>query len=315
MSDKKLISIVIPAYKEEKNISVIYNDLEVILNKLDIYNFEIIFVNDWSPDLTWFEIAKLCEIDKKVKWINLSRNFWKELAMTAWLEFAIWSAVITLDADWQHPPEKIPDFISKWEQWYEIVYNKRPKIDWASFVKKLSSKLFYYFFNKISDFKLEESTTDYRLLDRKVVDVFLNFREKNRLYRWLIDWLWFKKIALVFNAKRRIHWEWATYNYFKLYKLALDSVTSFSLFPLKIVGYLWLLITTFSCLIFFIMVLDKIWFINMGFTNLALVVVINTILIWIVLMSLGFMALYIANIHEEVIWRPLYVVREKINVK
>jgi polyisoprenyl-phosphate glycosyltransferase len=113
--------------------------------------------------------------------------------------------VITLDGDGQHPVEKIPLFLQEWESGYEIVYNKRPKIEGASIIKKATSKLFYSIFNALSEFKLEESTTDYRLLDRKVVDSFLRFREKNRSYRGLTDWLGYKKKALVFNAERRLH--------------------------------------------------------------------------------------------------------------
>lgn len=312
--EKKLISIVIPAYREEKNIPLIYDELKKILWKVqDKYDYEIIFINDGSPDNTWDKIKKVCEKDKNVKWINLSRNFWKEIAITAWIEKAKWDAVITLDWDWQHPVEKIPDFLKEWEKWYDIVYNKRPKIKWASFIKKLSSKLFYGIFNLFSEFKLESWTTDYRLLDRKVVNYYLKFKEKSRLYRWLTDWLGFNKKALIFDAKERLDWWNSSYSYKNLFNLAINSLTSFSVFPLKLVGYLWFFITFVSWLLLVVIIFDKLFFNIFQFSNLAIVVVLNTILMWIMMMSLGLIALYIARIHEEVLDRPMYIVKDKIN--
>ena len=313
---KKLISIVIPVYKEEKNIPLIYIELKDILKSIqDKYDYEIIFVNDGSSDNSWYEIEKIAFEHRKVKWINLSRNFGKEIAISAGIESAIWDCVITLDWDWQHPVEKIPDFIKEWEKWYQVVYNKRPNIDWASFFKKLSSKIFYKIFNTMSDFKLEPWTTDYRLLDRKVVNYFVKFGEKNRLYRGLTDWMWFNKKALIFNAKQRLDWWNGTYTYRNLFKLAVNSLTSFSLFPLKLVGYLWTIITISSIIMFSVIIVDRLWINYFGFSNLALVLILNTTLMWIVLVSLGFIAHYIGKIHEEVLWRPMYIVRDRLNFK
>jgi len=315
MTWKQTISIILPCYREEKNIYSTYSKLLDVLKKIKKYDFEIIFVNDGSPMNDWFEIKKITKIDENVKGLNLSRNFGKEIAITAWIEFSKWDAIITIDADWQHPVDKIPEFISAWEEWYEIVYNKRPNIKWASFLKTFSSKIFYYFFNKISDFKLEPSTTDYRLLDRKVVDVFISFKEKNRIYRGLVDWLGFSKKAIVFDALPNQEWRKASYSFFKLFKLAMDSITSFSLLPLKIVWYMWILITFCSFFLLIFMIIDRNLENKLHFSNIALAVVINTLLIWIVLVSLWLIALYIANIHEEVLNRPLYIIKDKINIK
>jgi polyisoprenyl-phosphate glycosyltransferase len=146
--------------------------------------------------------------------------------------------VITLDADGQHPVIKLPDFLQAREEGYDIVYNKRPQNDGATWTKKITSKIFYAIFNRISEFTLEAQTTDYRLLDRKVVDVFLQFTEKNRLYRGLIDRIGFEKKALEFDALEAIGNRQATYSYSKLIQLALNSITSFSVFPLKLVGHM-----------------------------------------------------------------------------
>ena len=313
---KKLISIVIPAFREEKSISLISDELITVINELkEEYSFEVIFVNDWSPDNTWEEISKLSKKHAFIKWINLSRNFWKEIAISAWIEHAAWKAIITIDWDWQHPVEKIPKFLKNWEKWYQIVYNQRPNTEWASFVKKLSSKVFYKIFNAISEFKLEPWTTDYRLLDRKVADAYIKFWEKNRLYRWLTDWLGFKKKALVFDARDRLDWwEWS-YSYGKLFELAINSMTSFSLFPLKLVWYFGSLITFFSIILFFVMIWDKLLLNLFWFSNLGLAVVLNTTLMWVVMMSLWLIALYIWKIHEEVLGRPMYIIWDKINFK
>ena len=312
---KQLISLVIPAYREEKNIPLIYTEIDKVLLSIKSYDFEIIFVNDGSPDNTWEEIAKLAKKDKRIKWINFSRNFGKEVCLTAGIEHSLWKAVITLDGDGQHPVEKIPDFISAWQKGYQIVYNKRPKIEWASKLKKLSSKLFYTIFNSISEFELEDRTTDYRLLDRKVVDYFLKFPERNRLYRGIVDWLGFERKALVFDAKKRLDdGEW-TYSYTKLLNLAINSLTWFSIFPLKLVGYLGFLMTFLSSLLFMFVIIDKLTIDKFSFSNIAALLLINMSLVGIVLMALWLIALYIARIHEEVQWRPMYIAKEYLNIK
>jgi len=315
MSKKQLVSLVIPAYREEKNIPLIYREILETLKSISKYNFEIIFVNDGSPDTTWLEIEKLCKKDNDVKWINLSRNFWKEISLTAGIEHAMGDAVITLDGDGQHPVEEIPNFISEWENWYQIVYNKRPKIEWASLIKKLSSKLFYGIFNNISEFKFEGGTTDYRLLDRVVVDYFLKFSERNRLYRGIIDWLGFEKKALVFDAKKRLDDGDSSYSYKQLWNLAINSLTSFSIFPLKLVGYLGFIMTTLSSLLFIFVIIDKFTIDRFDFSNIAALMLINMALVGIVLMALWLIALYIARIHEEVQWRPMYIVKESKNIE
>lgn len=303
----------IPAYKEESSIVPLGDSLIQVLNTLrDKYVFSIIFVNDWSSDNTWNKIEELASKNSIVRWINLSRNFWKELAITAWLTYAQWDAIITLDADGQHPVEKIP-FIEKWEEGFDIVYNKRPEIVNVSLLKRLNSWAFYTIFNLISKFKLEPGATDYRLLDRKVVNAYLQFSERNRIYRWLIDWLGFKKYPLIFDARKREHWK-ATYTHSMLVRLALHSMTSFSFFPLKLVGYLGVLMTVLSSLLLTFVILDKFTIDRFGFSNIAAILLVNMALIGIVLMSLWLIALYIASIHEEVVGRPLFVIKDKLNL-
>lgn len=316
---KKLVSLIFPAYKEQKSIAPMYHALqkEILPWLSDRYDFEMIFVDDGSPDAgkTRWEILILASQDQMVKGIHFSRNFGKEIALTAGIQASRGDAVITLDVDGQHPISKIADFISTREQWYDIVYNKRPKIKGAGRFKRVSSKLFYKCFNAISVFKLEAQTTDYRLLDRKVVNVFLQFKEKNRMYRGLIDLLGFEKKALIFDALANPDGRVASYNYNKLMKLALDSLTSFSVWPLKIVAIIGILITFFSCIGVLFILWHQFFFANKrGFTNLGLFTLVNTFFIGIMMISLGLIAIYIANIHEEVQDRPLYIAKWTINL-
>lgn len=310
---KSLVSLVVPAYQEGECLSLFYDSLVQILDNISEYDFEILFVDDWSKDDTWFRIVHLSMQDTRVRGVHFSRNFWKEIALTAGIEAAKGEAVITLDADGQHPVVKIPEFLAERENWYEIVYNQRPTTQWASWIKTMSSKLFYACFNSISDFKLEAWTTDYRLMDRKVVDYFLLFREKNRLYRWLVDWMWFQKKALVFEALPRMGWGSPSYSYAALLKLAMNSVTSFSLYPLKVVGHMGVAITIIALVLIAVMLYNILLHWNsMDFNNTSLLVVVCIFLSWITMASLWMIALYIANIHEEVMERPLYIVRDTV---
>lgn len=313
---RKLLSIVIPAYRESQNISMIYKSIMKILNSdLSDLEYEFIFVNDGSPDNTWQAIQALAFQDKNVKWVNFSRNFGKEVALSAWVFYAKGDAVLTIDADGQHPVEKIPDFIAKRKEWFDIVYNRRPAIEWASWIKKLSSHGFYILFNSISEFELESQTTDYRLLDRKVVEVFKKFDEKNRLYRWLVDWIGFDRFALEFDALPNPEWRQVSYNYKKLWNLALNTITSFSVWPLKFIWYFGLFITILSWLAVLL-----IWynvFINnyMWFTNLGFLVAMNTFLVGMMMMWIWLIAVYIAQIHEEIKDRPLFIAKDLINIE
>lgn len=279
------------------------------------YEYEIIIIDDWSTDYTWQIIYDLSQLYPEVKGIRFSRNFGKEIALTAWLEYACGDAVITIDADGQYPVQKIPDFVAKREEWYKIVYNKRPYIKNASFIKHITSKLFYIFFNFISEFKIESQITDYILLDRKVVNIFLQFGEKNRMYRWLVHRIWHKKFALVFDALPNERHAKSWYSYKKLFNLALHSITSFSVRPLKIVGILGMILI-FMTSMMLIFVLCHIILMNntLWFTNLGILTLINTFYVGIMMTSLGMIAIYIANIHQETIKRPLYIVEDELNI-
>ncbi|MDO8566237.1 MAG: glycosyltransferase family 2 protein [Candidatus Moranbacteria bacterium] len=307
----KKISVVIPAYNEEKNIPLVSQAIVDVFSSLP-YAYEIIFVNDGSSDNSLLELLRLGQSDHRIKCLDFSRNFGKESATSAGCHVAQGDAIITMDADLQHPPALILKFLQLWEQGAEVVYTVRKENKGSSWIKKIFSKLFYFIFNRVSGMRTESGSTDFRLMDKKVIEVFRKFPERERMFRGMIDWMGYKREKVEFVAPERIHGN-ANYSYNKLFQLALNSFTSFSLLPLRLAGYFGIFITFVSGLLLAIMLITD-WFFNpTTFTPIAILGVSNMFLIGIVLISLGFIALYIARIHNEVINRPLYIVREKVN--
>ncbi|HOW60212.1 MAG TPA: glycosyltransferase family 2 protein [Candidatus Moranbacteria bacterium] len=310
----KLISIIVPAYNEEKNIPLIYARLkDIFINLKNNYVFEIIFINDGSTDKTMQEIEKLADSDAQVKYIDFSRNFGKEIATTAALNNCQGDAGIMVDADLQHPVEMIPEFINKWESGFEVVVGVRKTNKNAGFLKRFGSKIFYIIINKISEVEITPNATDFRLIDKEVIRQFNRFTESKRMTRALIDWLGFKRGYIYFDANKRINGD-ASYSFWKLFKLALNSFVSLSLLPLKLAGFLGMAITLISGVAGLYIMLGK-YFFHTPFAstfsdseNLAILILF---LVGIILISIGLLAFYIANIHSEVIKRPMYITRSK----
>lgn len=308
----KKISVVIPVYNEEKNVPLISQEIADVFSLLT-YDYEVIFVNDGSRDNSLLEILRLSEKNPKIKGLDFSRNFGKEPALSAGCHIASGDAVITMDADLQHPASLIPELIRHWEDGFEVVYTVRKKNEGASLTKRVTSRMYYWLFNRITSVTTEPRSTDFRLLDKKVVEVFRGFPERERMFRGMVDWMGYKRSRVEFVARERKYGQ-AGYSYAKLFGLAINSFTSFSLLPLKLAGYLGLTITTLSGLLLVVMILSEFLSGWWAFTPLSILATINIFLVGIVLISLGFVALYIARIHSEVINRPLYIVREKVNM-
>lgn len=307
---KQLISIIVPFFNEAENLEPLYRAIDKTIRKLP-YDFEIIFVDDGSQDKSLQVLRDLEKKDKRVIVIELVRNFGKEIALTAGLHATRGNAAIMMDADLQHPPELIPEFIEKWEKGAEAVVGVRNGNHGQSWFKAALSKLFYKMVNSISDTAIVPSATDFRLVDQIIIDEFCSFTERNRLTRALIDWLGFRHDYVYFTAPARYKGK-ASYSFIKLIKLAINGIVSHSLFPLKLAGYVGGLIILFAGpfgLFIFIerFVLNDPW--HMRFTGPAILAVLIIFMVGIVLVCMGLMALYIANIYDEVINRPLYVVR------
>lgn len=306
-----LVSIVVPFFNEARNLSPLHQALSASLSGLP-YRFEIILVNDGSTDDFEATLQQLERGDPRLRSIEFARNFGKEIAVTAGLHDCQGEAAIILDADLQHPPEKIPEFLHKWESGAEVVVGLRKGYK-PSAVRRFGARLFYRILNRISQTKLTPDATDFRLIDRAVIDEFNRFTERNRITRGLIDWLGFRRDYVFFTPGERLDGA-ASYSMTKLIKLAMNSFVAMSLFPLKAAGYLGVIITLVAApLGFFIFfetyVFDDPW--NLRFSGPAILAVILLFLVGIVLMALGLIALYIANIHDEVVNRPLYVIRHR----
>lgn len=310
----KLIEIIVPLYNEQENIVQLYTELVKTINSITSYHFQIFFIDDGSKDQSFFRICDLGKNDPRVKGISFSRNFGKEMAITAGIRNSNADAIIIMDADLQHPPAVIPELIKKWENGSDLVVAIReydtPPPAW----KRLGSYLFNKVFSMIAETPSISGSTDFRLLDKKVVNAVKKFTERNRMVRGLIDWLGFQRSTVSFVSPPRFAGE-ATYSPIKLARLAINSFTSFSLLPLKITGYIGILFfVVFGCLGLF-MLIDRLTVNNYNFTNLAFVVVLNSFSMGIVMIGLGLIALYVGHIYTESVNRPLYVIDKYLNQK
>ena len=312
----KLVSIVVPVFNESSNIPTLVGRLEAISQSgsAAAFSWEFIFVNDGSCDESLAVLRDLASRCPRVRAVDLARNFGKEVALSAGLAAARGDAILCMDADLQHPPELIPEMLSAWRAGAEVVATIRRKIANQPVLRVLGSHVFYWIMNRFSEVEMISQTTDFRLIDRKVADAYLAIAERKRMFRGLIDWLGFRKTWIEFDAPERANGT-PGYSYAKLLDLALNSFVSYSATPLRLIGLLGLLITTGSLALLLWMLAAPI-LVSKAFiyTPLAIVVVANTLLIGIVLSALGLMSLYISKIYAENLHRPLFVVRETVNL-
>lgn len=313
MSQKPLLSIVTPVYNEEKNVGLFYTHIRKILQPLP-YQFELIYVDDGSRDGSARAMKSLKnQGNLTVRPLRLSRNFGKEIAVTAGLHEAKGDAVIVLDSDLQHPVDKIPEFIAKWQDGADIVIGVRTESGKDSIVKDLGSKVFYRIINRISETDIIPHATDFRLLDRHVVNEFVRFTERHRITRGLIDWLGFDREIVYFEANEREHGE-ASYSLKRLVGLAVTSFISHSLFPLRIAGYFGGILTIVSGVVgAFVLVehviLDDV--LGLAISGTAMITIALLFVCGVILSSLGLISMYLALMHAETTNRPLYVLRRE----
>ena len=312
MENKPLISVIIPVYNEAENIPIFFSSLAQVLSPLAAkYDWEIIFVDDGSTDASGAQLRKLA--DSRVRVLEFSRNFGKEAALSAGLNQARGAAAIMIDADLQHPVELIPEFIKKWEAGAEVVVGIRKTNRRAGLVKRLGSSLFYKIMRRISAVQIKPNETDFRLVDREVIDAFNRLTETGRMTRALINWLGFKRDYIYFEANDRTNGR-AGYSFSKLVALALNSFVSLSLLPLKMAGYLGVFIVLGVGIFGFYVFIGKYifeWAFPSSFSGSAQLALLITFLVGVILSSLGLVALYVAQIHNEILGRPLYIIRRK----
>ncbi len=303
---KQLISLTIPVYNEDTNLVNLYSNIKDNLD--DKYNFEIIFIDDGSSDKSLDVIKELKLKDKRVKYISFSRNFGHQYALKAGLDYALGDCVISMDSDLQHPPMMISKLLKEWGNGSKIVYTKRKNESDIPVLKFITSKLFYFFLNILSNVKLEYGIADFRLLDRQVVDVVKKSNESALFLRGLVAWTGFSSKYIMYQPARRFSGK-TKYSLSKMVNMAIDAVTSFSVLPLRfatMVGFLISLATGLYAIYAVIVWLNG-YDVIIGWPS----VIVSILFIGgMQLMMLGILGEYISKIFLESKKRPLYVIRE-----
>ena len=307
------ISVVIPMYYEEEVAQECYDRINKVLKSIENYTYEIIFVNDGSKDKTLSILEEIANNDKNVKIISFARNFGHQCAVTAGLQYVTGDAIVIIDADLQDPPELIPEMLKLWEDGNEVIYGKRKTRDGESKFKLLTAKVFYKTLNALSDVEIPKDTGDFRLVDKKVVDVINSLPEHNKFLRGLFSWVGFEQKAFEYERKERFAGK-TKYPLKKMLRLASDGIISFSTKPLKVVGGLGILSI---CISFFILIYAILSFafkwnnLIPGWTSIMVTI---TFLSGVVLLSLWMIAEYISRIYDESKARPQFIIKKKINI-
>ena len=307
-ADAVEISVIIPFYNESENVEHLFARLVPALIRLNT-SYEIICVNDGSQDDTLERLIDLTRQNRSVKVVSLSRNFGKEIALTAGLDYAGGAAVIPLDADLQDPPEAIAQLIAKWREGYDVVYAVRRSRGGETWLKKVTAKIFYQTIGKMSHVPIPANTGDFRLLDRRVVEAIKKLPERTRFMKGLFTWVGYRQTSILFDREPRYQGQ-TTWSYWKLWNFALDGIISFSFLPLKIWSYVGVTISLISLLYALMLVLRTLIF-GVDVPGYASLMVAILFLGGIQLITLGVIGEYLGRVYEEVKGRPLYLVREE----
>lgn len=304
----KKISIVIPAYNEEESLPYLYERLSKLINSMENYEFEVLFVNDGSVDHTVQLIKELREKDGRINYVDFSRNFGKEIAMIAGLDYATGDAVIFMDADLQDPPELIPEMIKYWEEGYDDVYARRRSRKGETWLKKFTSKMYYDVLQSLTKVKIQKDTGDFRLLDRRCVNALKKMRETQRCSKSMFSWIGYNKKEVLYDRDPRIAGK-TKWNYKKLIDLAIDGITSFTTSPLRISTYL--SIPTFlALLVYFIYVIAKSFIVHEAIQAYQAIILLILFFSGVQIILIGIIGEYLGRIFNETKNRPLYLVNE-----
>jgi polyisoprenyl-phosphate glycosyltransferase len=306
----QLISVIVPVYNEGAGLHHMHTSLVAVLDVVPDIIYEIIYCDDGSIDATAAILNELATTAKgHVKVVSLSRNFGKEIAVTAGMHVAKGQAIITLDGDGQHPVELIPQFVTRWRAGAKVVVGKCILNPHASRLKRFNSRMFYEVFNRITGSKVVLDATDFRLIDQIVQRDFNKMTERSRITRGMVDWLGYKPVYIEFKANPRLAGV-ATYSTAKLIKLSIDGVVSLSTAPLQATIYVGLVILPVSILLGCLMVANALIGDPFGWdtTGSAYVVVLLLFLVGLLTVSQGIMGLYLSHIHTETQNRPLYII-------
>ncbi len=304
----KKISIIVPAYNEEESLPYLYERLNKLMDSNKNYEFEILFVNDGSKDKTIELIKEYRAKDRRYCYVDFSRNFGKEIAMMAGLDYATGNCVIFIDADLQDPPELIPELIKYWEEGYDDVYARRRSRDGETFLKKFTSKMYYKVLQKMTRIEIQRDTGDFRLLDRRCVNALKKLREPQRNTKTMFSWIGYNKKEVLYDREARVAGK-TKWNYKKLIDLAIDGITSFTTSPLRLSTYI--AIPTFITLgIYFIYCIIKSFVINQPIQAFQAIILLILFFSGIQILLFGIVGEYLGRIFNETKNRPLYLVDE-----
>lgn len=301
------ISVVVPLYNEQENIDALFRRLLAVLEALNT-SYDVICVNDGSRDNTLKNLVEYHQRYPQIKVVNLSRNFGKDTAMSAGIDYSQGMAVIPIDADLQDPPELIAEMIEKWHEGYDVVYASRLVRIGESWFKRFSAEGFYQVINKLSRVSIPPNTGDFRLIDRRVVESIKKMPERQRFMKGIFAWVGYKQTSILFDREPRYQGQ-TKWNYWKLWNFAIDGITSFSFLPLKVWTYVGLIIALVSLVYASFLILRTIIF-GIDVPGYASLMVAVLFLGGIQLLTLGIIGEYIGRVYEEVKGRPLYLVRD-----
>ncbi|MBD1834875.1 glycosyltransferase family 2 protein [Cyanobacteria bacterium FACHB-472] len=306
------LSVIVPVYNEELNIDYLFERLLSVLETLDT-SYEIVCVNDGSKDNTLKCLIEHHHRNPVIKVVNLSRNFGKEVALSAGLDYATGAAVVPIDADLQDPPELIKELVEKWREGYDVVYATRRSRGEESWLKQTTANAFYKIIGKMSRVPIPRNTGDFRLLDRRVVEAIKQMPERTRFMKGLFAWVGFKQTSVLFDRPQRYKGT-TTWNYWRLWNFAIDGITSFSFLPLKVWSYVGVTISLLS-FIYATFLIYRTLLYGVDLPGYASIMVAILFLGGIQLVTLGIIGEYLSRVYEEVKGRPLYLVRDAYGFK
>jgi glycosyltransferase involved in cell wall biosynthesis len=301
------LSIVVPMFNEEENVEYFFRTLLPVLNSLEM-TYEVICVDDGSTDGTWKRLLHYHEADPHIKILSFSRNFGKEVALSAGLNHASGAAIVPIDADLQDPPELIGQLLEKWREGYDVVYAVRRRRLGEGPVKRGTANLFYRVINSLSDTPIPKDTGDFRLFDRRVVEVLNRIPERTRFMKGLFAWVGFKQVGIPYDRQPR-HQGNTKWNYWKLWNFALDAITLFSTVPLRLWSYVGIIISFLSFLYGGFLIVRTLVY-GRDFPGYASIMVAILFLGGLQLISLGIIGEYLGRVYAEAKRRPLYIVKE-----
>ncbi len=311
--DNPLLSVVVPVYNEQEVIGETVKRLVGVLDGMSV-DYEVVFVNDGSQDGTLSVLRPLCEADARLKLVNFSRNFGHQIAITAGMDMTRGDAVVVIDADLQDPPEVIPGMFEVWKQGYEVVYGKRVSREGETFFKKFTARVFYRFMARMTEVDMPVDTGDFRLIDRRVVDALRRIPERNRYVRGIVSWLGFRQYAYEYERHERFAGQ-TKYPLKKMLKLASDGLVSFSVKPLRWILGTGIVLSVLSVLYLLYVLIASLCGAAMLSAGLYALLGFITLLLGVVMISLGVLGEYVGRIYDEAKARPLYIVSDTVNIE